>query len=175
MNEGYSTHGHWAPLTELKQIEVQDRGNPWFDDTNLDLNQTEGIWVTKQPEEAIPYIFTADEIESEEYREALKHPQKYLFRVDLDGAIPVLEDGDCGTLFIRKKKGENLDQNGNVKQMIEELADKISSFIHENGDDPLDGDETERIGALLTLELDPRQGNPTPEEYEERLRMIEKV
>jgi hypothetical protein len=39
----------------------------------------------------------------------------------------------------------------------------------------LDGDETERIGALLTLEIDLRQGNITLEEYEKRLKMIEKV
>jgi hypothetical protein len=106
MNTGYSTYGHWAPLTELKEIELEDRGNPWFDDTNLDLNHMEGIWVTKDPNEAIPYLFTSDESESEEYQEALKHPQKYLFKVDLTGAIPVLEDGDGGTLYIRKKEVE---------------------------------------------------------------------
>jgi hypothetical protein len=128
MNTGYSTHGHWAPLTELKEIEVQDRGNPWFDDANLDLNHMEGIWVTKDPKEAIPYLFTSDEFESEEYREAPKHPEKYLFRVNLDGAISVLEDGDGGILFIRKREegGENLEpKKGNdIKQMIEVLAEK---------------------------------------------------
>ena len=179
MNTGYSTHGHWALLKELKEIEVEDRGNPWFDDSSLDLNHMEGIWVTKDPKEAVPYLFTADEFESEEYQEALKHPQKYLFKVELTGAIPVLEDGDSGILFIRRKGGgrENLNQQkGNdIKQMIEILAEKIISLIHENHDDPLDGDETDRIGNLLTLELDLRQGNITPKEYQGRLRMIEKV
>ena len=64
----------------------------------------EGIWVTLDPKDAISYLFMASELESEEYQEALKHPEKYLIKVDLDGAIPVLEDGDGGTLYIRKKE-----------------------------------------------------------------------
>jgi hypothetical protein len=60
------------------------------------------------------------EFESEEYQEALKHPQKHLFKVNLTVAIPVLEDGDGGILFIRRKDGgrENLNQQkgSNIKQ-----------------------------------------------------------
>ncbi|MGD0919480.1 MAG: hypothetical protein ABSB22_23820 [Thermodesulfobacteriota bacterium] len=63
----------------------------------------------------------------------------------------------------------------NIKQMIEEAANQISSLIHEEKTDSLDGDETDRIGKLLTLELDWRQGNVTWEEYEKQLRYIEKV
>lgn len=177
MNIGYSTHGYWTPLRELKEIEVEDRGNEWFDDTNIDLESTEGIWVTKDPKDAIQYLFVADELESEEYREALKHPEKYLNKADLIGAIPVLEDGDGGTLYIRKKEGEKSEsQKGpNIKQMIDEAADRINSIIHEEGTDPLDGDDTDRIGKLLTLELDWRQGNVTWEEYEKELHHIQKV
>ena len=105
MNMGFSTHGYWAALKELKEIEVEDRGNPWFDDTRLDLESTEGIWVAIDPKDAINYLFMASELESEEHQEALKHPEKYLIKVDLTGAIPVLEDGDGGTLYIRKKGG----------------------------------------------------------------------
>jgi len=107
MNMGFSTHGYWAALKELKEIEVEDRGNLWFDDTRLDLESTEGIWVAIDPKDAINYLFMASELESEEHQEALKHPEKYLIKVDLTGAIPVLEDGDGGTLFIRKKGGGN--------------------------------------------------------------------
>ena len=39
--------------------------------------------------------------------------------------------------------------------------------------EPLDGDETERFGRLLTLELDKRQGNVNEDEYLEELRRIE--
>jgi hypothetical protein len=104
MNIGFSTHGHWARLKDLKEIEVEDRGNDWFDDTKIDLESTEGIWIAKDPKDAIQYLFLASELESEEYREALKHPEKYLIQVDLTGAIPVLEDGDGGHLYIREKE-----------------------------------------------------------------------
>ena len=107
MTVGYSTHGHWVSLKELKEIEVEDRGNPWFEDAQVDLDGMEGIWVALVPRDAIKYLFTASELESGEYQEAFKDPDKYLFKVDLDGAIPVLEDGDGGTLYIRKKGGEN--------------------------------------------------------------------
>ena len=66
-------------------------------------------------------------------------------------------------------------KENDIAKMIENLADKISSFLHENNDDPLDGDETDRIGRLLTLELDWRQANVTQEEYETHLRQIEKI
>jgi hypothetical protein len=104
MNLGYSTQGYWAPLKELKEIEVEDRGNDWFDDSKIDLESTEGIWVTKDPKDAIQYLFIASELESEEYQEALKHPEKFLIQVDLTEAVPVLEDGDGGTLYIRKQE-----------------------------------------------------------------------
>ena len=106
MVSGYSTHGYWAPLKELKELEVEDRGNGWFDDIGIDLESTEGIWVTRNPKDAIRYLFMASEMESEEYREALQHPKKYLANVDLSGAISVLEDGDGGALYIRKKEQE---------------------------------------------------------------------
>ena len=106
MVSGYSTHGYWAPLKELKEIEVEDRGNPWFDDTRVDLEGMEGIWITLDPRDAIKYLFIASELESEGYQEAIRYPEKYLIKVDLTGAIPDLEDGDGGTLYIRKKGGE---------------------------------------------------------------------
>ena len=177
MNSGYSTHGHWASLKDPKEIEVEDRGNLWFEDNNIELDSMEGIWVTLNPKDAVQYLFLAEDLESEDYLEALKHPEKYLIKVDLIGAIPVLEDGDGGTLYIRKKGGENSEpQKGpDVKQMIDEAANRISSLIHEEETDPLDGDETDRIGKLLTLELDWRQGNITWEELETQLHHTEKL
>lgn len=62
---------------------------------------------------------------------------------------------------------------GNWKMWIEELAERISGDISDSGDDPLDGDETGRIGKLLTLELDLRQGNLTEEEHREALLELE--
>ena len=104
MNVGFSTHGCWASLSELKEIEVEDRGNPWFNDQGLVLESLEGIWVTLDPPKAIRYLFLGADLESEEYRKALEEPEAHLFRVDLGGAIEVLEDGDGGFLYIRERR-----------------------------------------------------------------------
>jgi hypothetical protein len=104
MDVGFSTHGCWASLAEIKALEVEDRENPWFEDEGLDLESWEGIWVTYDPQKAIWYLFPAADFESEEYQKALEKPEAYLFRVDLTGAMEVLKDGDGGFLFIREKQ-----------------------------------------------------------------------
>ena len=95
MNTGYSTCGCWAPIQDLKEIEIEDRGKPWFDDSNLDLENTEAIWVVLDPQNAPQYLSFTVGSETEEY----------LFAIDLTGAVPVLEDEDGRILYIRKKGG----------------------------------------------------------------------
>jgi hypothetical protein len=68
MHVGYSTHGCWASLERIKQLEVEDRGNPWFDDEGMDLESWEGIWVTLDPQKAIWYLFPAENFEAEPIR-----------------------------------------------------------------------------------------------------------
>ena len=97
MNIGFSTCGCWASLQDLKEIEIEDRGNPWFDDSDLDLESTEAIWVVLDPQKAPEYLAFTVGSESEEY----------LFTIDLTGATPVLEDEDGRILYIRKKEGVN--------------------------------------------------------------------
>jgi hypothetical protein len=109
MNVGYSTHGCWASLEKIKHLEVEDRGNPWFEDDGLDLESLEGIWVTLDPQKALWYLFPAEDFGSEEYREALKNAETHLFQVDLTGAVEVLRDGEGGFLYIRRKEAN---QNG---------------------------------------------------------------
>jgi hypothetical protein len=65
MNIGYSTHGYWAPLKELKEIEVEDRGNHWFDDTKIDLESTEG--PERRNDEEVVYIFNSGIVEDKGY------------------------------------------------------------------------------------------------------------
>ena len=96
MNIGFSTCGYWAPVQDLKEIEIEDRGNPWFDDSNLDIEDTEAIWVVLDPKNAPQYLTFTVGSEAEEY----------LFTIDLTGAIPVLEDEDGRVLYIRKKGDE---------------------------------------------------------------------
>jgi hypothetical protein len=95
MSIGFSTCGCWAPVQDLKEIEIEDRGNPWFDDSNLDLESTEAIWVVLDPQNAPQYLTFTVGSEAEEY----------LFTIDLTGAIPVLEDEDGRILYIREKGG----------------------------------------------------------------------
>ncbi len=95
MITGFSTCGDWGSLRELKEIETDDRGNPWFDDTGLNLDEMEAIWVVLDPEKAPNYLSFSIGDETEEY----------LYRIDLTGATPVLEDEDGRVLYIRKKGG----------------------------------------------------------------------
>jgi hypothetical protein len=96
MSIGFSTCGCWALLQDLKEIEIEDRGNPWFDDSNLDLKSTEAIWVVLDARNAPEYLTFNVGSETEEY----------LFTIDLTGATPILEDEDGRILYIRKKGGE---------------------------------------------------------------------
>jgi hypothetical protein len=81
---------------DLKEIEIEDRGNPWFEDNESDLESLEAIWVVLDPTQAPNYLTITINSETEEY----------LFKIDLTGATPVLEDEDGRILYIRKKGGE---------------------------------------------------------------------
>ena len=96
MSIGFSTCGQWAPLQDLKEIEIEDRGNRWFNDSNLDLENTEAIWVVLDSQNAPEYLNFTVGSETEEY----------LFKIDLTEATPILKDEDGRVLFIRKKGGE---------------------------------------------------------------------
>jgi hypothetical protein len=48
-------HGYWTPLDKLKQTEVDERGNEWFDDSGLDLQKSVGMYATKNPIDALFY------------------------------------------------------------------------------------------------------------------------
>ena len=118
---GYSTHGHWAPLSEIREIELKERGNEWFDDSRLDPSSP-AIWVCLDSKDCLFYSFSPEfrdldpsvevrfpkyperQREWDEFREAWNNPLENVRVVSLVGAIPVLEDGDGGTLFVRPLK-----------------------------------------------------------------------
>ncbi len=104
---GYSTHGCWAPLNVIKEIEVEDRGNEWFDDDGLDLSQYEGIWVCMKPEDAVCYALFAEDVGTAVHEEAMKDPFDYVVEVSLTEAYPVLDDGDSGWLYIKERRKQN--------------------------------------------------------------------
>ena len=94
MNEGFSTCS-WTPLKNLKEIE--GRRNLWFDDSDLDPENTEAIWAVLDPQSAPEYLSITIGSRTEEF----------LFQIDLTGATPVLQDEDGRILYIRKKGGIN--------------------------------------------------------------------
>ena len=105
MDVGFSTHGCWASLAEIKALEVEDRGNPWFDDSGLDIENTEAIWVVLDFQAAPQYLTFTVGSETEEY----------LFRIDLTGASPVLQGEDGRVLYIRRKGGVNCVERANQR------------------------------------------------------------
>jgi hypothetical protein len=108
---GYNSYGHsWTKISKLKGLEVNDRDNQWFDDSGLDLEKTLGVWVTVDPRDALFYMFSPafrdavlkdgsldddyqEDLEDEwdDFAHALKHPLEFVTKVDLAGAIPVIE------------------------------------------------------------------------------------
>lgn len=85
---GYrSDSKRWMPLAMMREMEVEDRGNDWFDDSHLDEKTTEVIWVCHTKKDALRYG-DADNI----------------YQVDLTGAIIRLDDGDKGFLYSRLKR-----------------------------------------------------------------------
>jgi len=61
ITHGYNSYGSvWTPLKEIKQLEVEERGNEWFDDSKLDLNKTKAIWITEDPRDAVLYNLSAE-------------------------------------------------------------------------------------------------------------------
>jgi hypothetical protein len=104
-------------LREMKQIEVDERGNEWFDDSGYDLDHTTCIWIVHDPEEAARRDFSAElyeadphddnpapgiieEPEWEEFKRAMAEPENYVEKVDLTNGWPVLDDGDGAYLYV---------------------------------------------------------------------------
>ena len=118
---GYNSYGHaWTKLKTLKQLEVKDRGNQWFDDSKLDLENTLGVWVTVDPRDALLYVFSStfrdalledgsldedykEELEDEwdDFNYAMKHSLEFITKVNLEGAQPVVEhDEEFGKSYL---------------------------------------------------------------------------
>jgi hypothetical protein len=121
---GYSTFEDWSPLAEIKELETVERGNPWFDDSNINIDEYWAKWVTFDPKDAIAYayspefkdidttqIFTEDDFSDvEEYEEYLKFVDEIenyktsesIFLIPTEGSQAVLDDGDGGYLLIKR-------------------------------------------------------------------------
>ena len=97
---GYSSHGHWAPLEEIYELE-DDRGNFDGREETRQLYQAEryeAIWICYDPTIACRYLRDAQDYNKPATQEEIDR----LFVVDLKGAIYMDEDGDGGYLYIRR-------------------------------------------------------------------------
>ena len=124
---GWSTHGAWAPLLEIKKLE-KERGNAWFNDKTF-TGHEKAVWACENPIDALRYSFSAEltnaithdstgskiidpayqppdflREEFQEFKEAISKPEDYLEKVDLNQATCVLEDGDGGYLYVKKRE-----------------------------------------------------------------------
>lgn len=98
----------WVPLEYIKNSEVHERGNEWFDDSKYINHGYEAIWVTHNKEDAEMYGDVRP--------------------VDLSGAIPVHEDPDGGFLYVRKSKKSQSDYPADVSKKFNPLYKKKESF-----------------------------------------------
>jgi hypothetical protein len=114
INYGYNSYGSkWTPLIKIKELEVNERGNEWFDDTKLDLDKTMAIWVDEDPRSSVLYNlsgdfrdivdeynplpkkvpkgYTMDQDEYENEREIFLSAIDNVIKVYVTDAIPVIE------------------------------------------------------------------------------------
>lgn len=115
---GYSSFPEWKKLSEIKEDEVEDRGNVWFDDEKLNLDEYIGKWVCLDPKYALWYLVRADfhgldpekhekpehspEKEWIKFKKMWLNPKAHVCEIDITGATQVLEDPDHGFLYIKK-------------------------------------------------------------------------
>lgn len=105
-NIGFSSHGRWSTLGELKNIEME-RGNP-FPKVSY-LGKIPAIWITFDKTTALRYALSAEDWDRIEEGGPLTEEEKNILRYDIV-SIPlkkrdkiITDDGDGGYLLIRPK------------------------------------------------------------------------
>lgn len=102
---GWSSHGCWSTLGEIRELEVEDRENEFPEIHYPD--ETPAIWVCFSRREALRYLVLASEVdEIEDPDHVLTLEQEDLLQdvvgVKLDGKCQIVhEDGDGGYLVVR--------------------------------------------------------------------------
>lgn len=96
---GYNTHGCWANAKEIYELE-KERGN--VIDQKLLASNFLAIWICKNPVDAVRYLRTADEWDTDLYPPT-DEELNALCEIDLSGAehIKSMDDGDEGELWIK--------------------------------------------------------------------------
>lgn len=115
--KAYSSFPNWITLTEMKELEVDERENPWFDDSQICLSIYEAKWVCQDPKKALWYVFAGalhgvnpetdekpEDITLSEWKKFVKawnDPLGHVYEIDVTNAKSVTKDPDGGELFIK--------------------------------------------------------------------------
>lgn len=89
----------WGNLKDVVKTE-RERGNDIPKGFLRQFRNHEAIWVTHKPEDAARYALPADDWHKPISR---KKALNLVERVDVAGAVPFIDDGDGGYLYVRKR------------------------------------------------------------------------
>lgn len=90
----------WGALRDIVATE-RERGNEVPKGMLRQFRNHEAIWVTHEPEHAARYALPASDWNKPISR---KKALSLVESVDVRGALPLIDDGDGGYLYVRKRK-----------------------------------------------------------------------
>lgn len=89
----------WGNLKDVVKTE-RERGNDIPKGLLRQFRNHEAIWVTHEPEHAARYALPADDWDKPISRKKALNLVQF---VDVAGALPLIDDGDGGYLYVRKR------------------------------------------------------------------------
>ena len=103
-NVGYNSHGRWSTLGNIREVEVEDRGNP-FPKTKHPAD-TPAIWICFEKRDALRYATLADRWEDITAGKSLTAEERDIMHdlvsVKLRPSDKIItDDGEGGYLLIR--------------------------------------------------------------------------
>ena len=105
---GYSSHGRWSTIKKIREVEVEDRGNP-FPKTKLP-NDTPAIWINFDKRMTLRYLVFADDWEriddkSNKLTKKDRELMEDIYSIPLKKADKIIfGDEDEGYLLVRPKQ-----------------------------------------------------------------------
>ena len=104
---GYNSHGYWAPFREIRETEIEERGNTELVSVADEIpGDWKAIWICVDPRRALKYLdkyFNDYSVEEGPLTEEMREDIEYsLVRIDIEPTdFIAAEDGDGGYLLVR--------------------------------------------------------------------------
>lgn len=103
-NVGYNSHGYWSTLGNIREVEVEERGNP-FPKTAYP-NATPAIWICFEKRNTLRYVTLADRWEDITAGKPLTSEERDIMRdlisIRLRSSDKIItDDGEGGYLLLR--------------------------------------------------------------------------